>query len=77
MSNIAEAFERESHGEFHQFLVIARGSCAEVQSQLYLALDIGYLAQPEFDRLMRQAAEISNLLGALRASVAKSRDNQR
>ena len=43
MSNIAEGFERGSHNEFHQFLVIAKGSCAEVKSQLYVALDANYL----------------------------------
>ena len=43
MSNIAEGFDRASHGEFCQFLLIARASCAEVRSQLYIALDIGYV----------------------------------
>src|SRR5215471_13174360 len=52
MSNIAEGFERGGRAEFHQFLSTAKGSCAEVRSQLYVALDVGYLHQPGFDDLM-------------------------
>lgn len=70
MSNIAEGFERGSYKEFMQFLVIAKASCAEVRSQLYIALDIGYLTQVEFDQLMDLTHQVGRMLGALRASIA-------
>jgi len=44
MSNIAEDFSRRTKKEFVQFLFIAKGSCAEVQSQLYVALDLAYIS---------------------------------
>ena len=48
MSNIAEGFERANPNVFHHFLVVAKASCAEVRSQLYIAHDIGYLTPVEF-----------------------------
>ena len=77
MSNIAEGFERSGRREFHQFLSTAKGSCAEVRSQLYVAFDIGYLMKSEFQRLLAQAEEVGRVVGGLRASVEKLRDERR
>jgi four helix bundle protein len=77
MSNIAEGFERRGRREFHQFLSTAKGSCAEVRSQLYIAFDIGYLMKSEFQRLLAQAEEVGRVVGGLRASVEKLRDERR
>ncbi len=70
-SNIAEGFDRNRLTEFHQFLSIAKGSCAEVRSQSYVALDVGYLPQADFDRLLHQANEVSSIINALRASIER------
>ena len=70
MANIAEGFERNRPGEFHQFLSIAKGSCAEVRSHLYAAHDAGYLAQDRFTELLTQAEEVGRIIGGLRVSVA-------
>lgn len=73
MSNLAEGFERSGLGEFHQFLSTAKASCAELRSQLYIALDVGYLDQLNFERLLLQSEEVGKILGGLRSAVAKQR----
>ena len=73
MSNIAEGFERGSRAEFHQFLVIAKGLCAELRSQLYTALDVEYIDNKTFERVSLLAEEVSRILGGLRSSVARQR----
>ena len=77
MSNLAEGFERGRASEFHQFLSIAKGSCAEVRTQLYVALDVGYLSTSAFETLMTQATEVGQILGGLRLSVEHRRDSLR
>ena len=74
MSNIAEGFERGSRGEFHQFLSTAKASCAEVRSTLYVALDVGYLNQSDFNQLMTQSEEVARITGGLRASVGTAKE---
>ncbi len=75
MSNIAEGFERGRPTEFHQFLSVAKGSCAELRSLLYVAADAGFLTGERFDQLSSQASEVGRVVGGLRVSVAKRRAN--
>ena len=77
MSNIAEGFERGGRGEFHQFLSVAKASCAEVRSLFYVALDIKYINKAEFRKIMDKAEEVGRIVGGLRASVDKQRKAHR
>src|SRR5215471_15797665 len=57
-SNIAEGFDRGGNREFIQFLSTAKASASELKSQLYVALDAGYLDKNEFTSLYQQAHSI-------------------
>ena len=72
MSNIAEGFERRRDKQFAYFLSVAKASCAEVRSLLYVALDAGYLAQHEFDSLHNQADEVGRIVAGLHRAVSSS-----
>lgn len=62
ISNIAEGFARQTNKEFSQFLHIALGSVAEVQSQLYVAQDLNYISKEEFGRIYELSSEVARLV---------------
>jgi four helix bundle protein len=71
MSNIAEGFAKKSDRDFAHFLDIARGSITEVQSLLYVALDVGYLDKNEFDKLREMIEKIASLISGLTSYLRK------
>lgn len=71
MANIAEGFDCESKKEFARFLEIARRSSVEVQSLLYVALDVGYINQAQFRSYYDHANQVKRLIGGLRHAILK------
>ena len=71
-SNIAEGFERGGDKEFHQFLSQAKGSCGEVRSQLYVALDEAYVAEAQFEPIKTLAIETSRAIAGMMGYLTRS-----
>ncbi len=72
MHNIAEGFDAGTNPEFIRFLKMARRSAGEVQSQLYLALDQGYITGDELRVAYALAAETKRLINGMIAYLRKS-----
>ena len=62
VSNIAEGFARQTNKEFVQFLYISHGSLAEIQAQLYIALDVDYINVEKFNLLYGLCCEVSKMV---------------
>ncbi len=61
-SNIAEGFSRHSSKEKMQFYSMAHGSLTEVENQLLIAKDVGYLRESDFSRISEQLTSVHRLL---------------
>jgi four helix bundle protein len=70
-SNIAEGQGRLSEKEFRYFLGQARGSMMEVETQLQIAENLGYLQPEQTKELLRACAEVGRILNGLLASICK------
>jgi len=73
MANIAEGFGRRSDKEFANFLNMAHGSVSEVQSHLYVALDLAYINQMSFTELNGLLGEVSRMSLVLAQHLRKSK----
>jgi len=70
-SNIAEGQGRQSTGEFVQFLGTSRGSLFEVETQIVLARDFGFLSKEAAERVLAETTELARVLQGLIASLSK------
>jgi len=68
-SNVAEGSERGSTKDFAHFLNIAKGSCGELRTQLYIARKLDFLAKNVFEALIKESKELSKMLEGLRRSM--------
>lgn len=72
MNNIAEGFERGSNKDFAKFLFISRGSAGEVRSLLYIAHDLGYISEEEFNQEKELCCRIGGALWGLIQHLKKT-----
>ncbi len=71
MANIVEGYGRRSDKEFSNFLNIAHGSIAETQSHLYIALDLSYLGETDFNKIYVLLDEVSRMIMGLTQHLRK------
>ncbi|MDR5858470.1 four helix bundle protein [Halomonas eurihalina] len=64
-SNIAEGMSRRTKKDKSHFLVVARGSCAELRTQVYIGMDIGYIDEQQGRQWLQETREISSMLHGL------------
>lgn len=68
-SNIAEGYERDSMKEKSRFLSYAKGSCGELRTQIYIGMEIGYIAKEQGKQWAEETRELSRMLYALMQSA--------
>ena len=73
-SNIAEGQQRRSTKEFIQFLSISKGSCAELETQLYLCYKVGYLNKAQLKNVLELVREVGRMLNGLISKLQENED---
>jgi four helix bundle protein len=76
-SNIAEGKGRQTKRDYVQFLYRARGSLLEVETQLEVGRNLGYIEELTFAKLFDQAAEVGRILNGLIANVRRQIEGDR
>ncbi len=72
-SNIAEGKERESVRELTRYLYIAKGSAAELKTQLFISYKVGYLSDQKYIYLSEKISRISGMLGSFIRAIKRSK----
>ena len=72
-SNIAEGYGRNSTSDYVRFLRVSNGSLYEVQTQLEIAMNLGYISTSEFSDTLNQSEDISKMLYSLIKSIQANR----
>lgn len=70
-SNIAEGYGRNSTNDYIRFLQIASGSLYELQTQIEISLNLGYLSKEKFEKVYEQSREIERMLSSLIRKLCK------
>ncbi len=68
-SNISEGHMRTTNKDFRQFIAIARGSCAELETQARIAHELGFLSTPSFTKLDQNITEVAKMLSSFYAKL--------
>lgn len=76
MNNIAEGFDSDTKTEFRRFLGIARRSCSEIQSILYIAVDLAYVEKEEFNKFYEQAEKIRRMVTSFMKYLKETQKRQ-
>ena len=71
-SNIAEGSERRSDKDFIRFLRLSAGSLAELETQLYLALKLGYIDESHYSHLTDECYEVGKMINGLCAGLSSA-----
>ncbi len=71
-SNIAEGIERNHNKEKQQFLFIAKASCAELRTQTYIGIKIGYITAKKGKQWIQETKELSAMLTKLISSISRN-----